>query len=103
MSFISATCNPPCENGVCVSNNNCSCTDGYVGATCSVQGWHNGEILCSELVFNFFYTVVNECDINPCENEGSCSLVGRSYICHCANGYYGSFCQHSPPIGELQV
>ena len=103
MSFISVTCNPPCENGVCVSTNNCSCTDGYVGATCSVQGWHNGK-KCLELVFQFFYTVVNECDvINPCENEGSCSLVGRSYICNCVNGYYGSFCQHSPPIGELQV
>lgn len=41
--------------------------------------------------------VVNECDVNPCQNGGSCSLIGQNYVCDCVNGFQGSFCQSRPP------
>ena len=28
-------CSPKCENGVCLENNTCSCSDGYQGNRCS--------------------------------------------------------------------
>lgn len=41
--------------------------------------------------------VVNECDVNPCQNGGTCSLIGQNYVCDCVNGFQGSFCQSGPP------
>ncbi len=35
---ISVVCDPPCVNGACVQNNNCSCSEGYEGDTCDVSG-----------------------------------------------------------------
>ena len=31
-------CDPPCENGGCVENDTCKCSEGYTGATCRTQG-----------------------------------------------------------------
>lgn len=34
-------CDPPCENGVCVANDNCSCSMGFSGETCADKSKHN--------------------------------------------------------------
>ena len=36
--FYTVTCDPPCENGACVDNDICTCSDGYIGATCTELG-----------------------------------------------------------------
>ena len=35
---IPVVCDPPCENGVCVENDTCKCTDAFSGPTCSTPG-----------------------------------------------------------------
>ena len=37
-SYFAVVCDPPCENGACVTTNNCLCTEGYIGDTCSTPG-----------------------------------------------------------------
>ena len=75
---ITVICSPPCEFGICVSNDTCSCADGYTGDTCADR-------------------MVRECEINPCENGGTCSLVATSYVCSCPEGYTGLFCEQIEP------
>ena len=31
-------CDPPCENGTCVSNDTCSCSTGFEGERCTEAG-----------------------------------------------------------------
>ena len=35
----------------------------------------------------------NECDPNPCQNEGSCVDGDDEYTCDCADGWTGNNCQ----------
>ena len=37
-SFFPVVCDLPCENGVCVENDTCKCTDAFSGPTCSTPG-----------------------------------------------------------------
>lgn len=96
--FFAVICEPPCENGACVDNNTCTCSDGYIGPTCSELGncsWQ--EIPYLIIILLSHSTVVNSCDVNPCKNGGSCSLIGQNYVCDCVSGFRGSFCQNKSP------
>jgi len=31
-------CDPLCQNGVCLSNNTCQCSDGFQGERCTIPG-----------------------------------------------------------------
>ena len=73
---LSVVCDPPCENGVCVQNDTCSCSEGFGGNTCAEPD-------------------VRECEENICENGGTCKVVGVSTICTCPEGYTGLLCQES--------
>lgn len=73
-TFSVVSCSPPCENGVCVADDVCSCSGGYTGER------------CEEAMFT-------ACDVNPCENGGNCSMLVGSYICSCPFEYSGSQCQ----------
>lgn len=75
-----AVCTPPCLNGACVSTDTCSCSAGYIGERCETP-------------------VFTECDSSPCENNGSCVILGGSYICNCGPDFTGSECQ--TPLGKL--
>ena len=33
--FIIVVCDPPCVHGACISDNNCSCSEGYDGENCN--------------------------------------------------------------------
>ena len=78
---LAVVCSPPCQSGVCVQNDTCSCADGFTGATCAES-------------------IVRECDVNPCVNGGTCTLIATSYVCSCLDGYSGLFCEESeaPPF-----
>lgn len=45
------------------------------------------------------FTVYSECDVNQCQNEGSCRKLGVSYICECAEGFSGLLYQ----TGKLYI
>lgn len=49
-----------------------------------------------EAYFNFmliFFSVdVNECDFNPCENNGTCVNNNGSYTCNCTDGWKNRNC-----------
>ena len=35
---VTVVCNPSCQNGACVDNNTCRCSEGYIGHTCDTVG-----------------------------------------------------------------
>nr|XP_022308447.1 sushi, von Willebrand factor type A, EGF and pentraxin domain-containing protein 1-like isoform X3 [Crassostrea virginica] len=77
-------CQPnPCNGHPCVDMVNaykCQCQDGYTGEMCQ-----NPPDYCRD---------------NPCENNGTCSNLGRKFICSCPTGYKGNQCQVQIVNGE---
>ena len=39
-------------------------------------------------------TTLTTCDVNVCENGGTCYLLSGSAQCACADGYSGSTCSY---------
>ena len=37
-SLNAVVCNRPCENGACVANDTCACSEGFIGNTCDEIG-----------------------------------------------------------------
>ncbi|XP_064398468.1 sushi domain-containing protein 2-like isoform X2 [Halichondria panicea] len=81
---VPIVCDPPCVNGACVQNNNCSCNEGYEGDTCDVS-------------------VVSACDTNICENNGVCVKHVLTYTCNCPNGYIGDYCEEKEPPFQIRL
>lgn len=48
----------------------------------------------------FFGTDVNECDLFPCQNNGTCINSLGSYTCECETGWQGQDC-HIGKSGDL--
>lgn len=53
----------------------CLCNTGYTGKTCIEE--------------------INECDSNPCKNQGSCNDLLGDYKCECLNDFTGKNCADS--------
>lgn len=84
IQFNAVLCDPPCENGVCVANDTCSCSEGYTGETCDEP-------------------IVSECAENLCENGGTCTRTATTSVCSCPDGYTGLLCQESSMSLNLNV
>ncbi|XP_069756072.1 hyaluronan-binding protein 2-like isoform X2 [Narcine bancroftii] len=41
----------------------------------------------------FDYSEEDSCSMNPCENEGTCEVIGSNFKCHCHPLYTGKTCQ----------
>ncbi|KAH9490225.1 hypothetical protein Btru_036094 [Bulinus truncatus] len=50
----------------------CVCKPGYIGNNCS--------------------QLIDSCAGEPCQNGGTCEMMGRSYTCHCLTGFTGVNC-----------
>ena len=89
---VTVVCNPPCQNGGCVDNNTCRCSEGYIGCTCDTVG---KNLIGNNNVYvpTYYYAVYTECIQNPCQNQGTCRLLAGSYSCVCMSGYTGNFCE----------
>ncbi|XP_071849859.1 uncharacterized protein [Apostichopus japonicus] len=67
----SQDCNPPCNFGNC-ENNECICFPGYTGDQCQI--------------------VIDYCEENPCQNDGTCQGFIGGYACDCVDGWDGTNC-----------
>ena len=74
------------------------------------SGFHNNLLHCSDSscrsVVNFDYNLKldihrDECNPNPCRNNGTCHDLISSFSCECPVGYTGSCCQYLN--GRLRV
>ncbi|KAK2912890.1 hypothetical protein Q8A73_007003 [Channa argus] len=57
---------------------NCTCPVGFTGTLCEDE--------------------INECEVNPCENQGTCVNTAGSFYCQCQSGFHGPVC--SPDVDE---
>lgn len=51
---------------------NCTCPAGFTGTLCEDD--------------------IDECEVNPCENKGTCVNTLGGFYCHCQSGFSGSVC-----------
>lgn len=45
----------------------------------------------------FLFTDVNECELFPCQNGGTCRNTAGGYVCECMPGWEGKDCEHGKP------
>jgi len=38
---------------------------------------------------------IDECESNPCQNNGTCADKVNGFVCTCTDGYTGSLCETS--------
>lgn len=73
----------------------------------SIKGPNNtrlyrAERLSTLLIATLFLLEINECDVNPCLNHGTCDDRINDFICYCPSGFTGKICEsgrYSNPIG----
>jgi hypothetical protein len=71
-----------CLNGGVCYNGSCNCSLGFTGNHCEIN--------------------INDCEVNPCENNGACTDLINGFICTCPASYVGPtcsvpYCQSSNP------
>ncbi|KAI6653592.1 Neurogenic locus notch-like protein 1 [Oopsacas minuta] len=104
-------CEPePCmNNGTCVdqvNDYNCTCVNGWVGKNCSECGLtcNNGQqnSNCSVCLCDPGYTGtaceidINDCEPEPCMNNGTCQDQVNDYNCTCVIEWIGKNCSECP-------
>lgn len=63
-------CDPPCENGACVSNNTCSCATGFEGEQCTEAGNISQSLWPGHSAWWLFI---------ECKQEGNVGYLQRGY------------------------
>lgn len=48
----------------------------------------------NELINNNFQLHVDECAVNPCQNNGTCVSTESDYSCECKDGFEGALTSH---------
>ncbi|XP_012658923.1 protein delta homolog 1 isoform X2 [Otolemur garnettii] len=123
---VRACTSTPCaNNGSCVNLENgqykCSCIPGYTGRNClkkegpcanngspcqnggscvDDEGWASHvSCLCPPgFSGNFCEIAGDNCDPNPCENDGVCTDIGGDFRCRCPAGFVDKTC--SRPVNS---
>lgn len=45
--------------------------------------------------FIFHYSDIDDCESQPCQNNGTCTNMINDYLCHCTVGFNGRNCSNS--------
>lgn len=121
--FVGSTCDihrcqvTKCLNGgTCNDDGTCTCVEGYIGALCGIAActfvhcYHGGTCIsgrctCLEdFTDDFCETQIDDCEGNPCQNDGVCEDLVRSYRCRCLPGFNGTHCEDKiVPLSEKQI
>jgi jagged-like protein len=86
----------PCENGgTCVDKINafqCICKEGWEGALCNIS--KSSSIYCAlyHRPSLFVFADTDDCNANPCRNNGTCVDRIADFECNCKNGWKGKTC-----------
>ena len=57
--------------------------------------WLNTIIFCC---IQLCFLDIDECEENPCQNEGTCENEEGSYTCNCGEGFKGDNCDEGIDI-----
>ena len=68
----------------------CNCVDGWEGDVCQ-----NSELFLYHTQNNTKFTVTDNCDPNPCKEDGLCTNLFNDYSCECIFGLQGKDCSES--------
>ena len=49
---------------------------------------------------HIFISDINNCEPNPCQNDGTCTDGVDTYTCSCVTGFEGSECQTSKLLSQ---
>uniref|UniRef100_A0A8C9SXT2 Delta-like protein n=1 Tax=Scleropages formosus TaxID=113540 RepID=A0A8C9SXT2_SCLFO len=95
----------PCRNGgTCidrVSVYQCICSDGWEGVHCETSELSCALKRSNVLLLPFpLLSDINDCSVNPCQNEGSCRDLVNDFYCECTNGWKGKTCHSSNQCDE---
>ena len=104
----------PCHhNGTCIDSINsfsCQCMPGWIGTKCETSKqirYINANTIKSviyaevEIVIqleHFPYLILDVCQSNPCQNNGTCAEVINSFTCQCMPGWTGTKCETGKQI-----
>ena len=84
---VPAICEPRCSNGgECVFPNDCRCSTGWLGDTCSIRNVQDGHLKTILLPYKYSTAI---CTHN-CSGRGTC--VGPETCTDCAEGWTGDSC-----------
>ncbi|ETE62036.1 EGF-like repeat and discoidin I-like domain-containing protein 3, partial [Ophiophagus hannah] len=92
-SYATGPCLPnPCHNGGTCEISEAYRGDTFIGYICKCPAGFNG-IHCQHNV--------NECETEPCKNDGICTDLVANYSCECPGEFMGRNCQYkcSGPLG----
>ncbi|GIY94196.1 protocadherin Fat 1, partial [Caerostris extrusa] len=77
----------------------CNCGAGS-NCTFTCSGWlcwyPTKECICKEGYKEISGTCVGPCSTNPCKNEGTCRVEGKSFKCDCKRPFKGNTCEEGP-------
>ena len=105
----------PCNNGGnCtdgIATYTCACPSGFKGADCEFSK-QNSSIIWFHYSLTKIYSHylrscitnlssykiiqdIDDCQSNPCQNDGQCEDGINSFTCHCSHGFIGHDCSIS--------
>ena len=77
-------------NGACLSNNTCSCSEGYTGHLCELEGTVIKVILPTQVLHYILSVTIDVYMCNPPCVNGACL---RNNTCSCNEGFTGALCE----------
>ncbi|XP_033106905.1 IgGFc-binding protein-like [Anneissia japonica] len=81
-----------CTNFTCHRESTCGPVDGDYGCICN-EGFLGNGLECQS----------DPCFVNPCQNGGTCTSTGSSFVCTCPAGVTGETCTSLTWNGEYDV
>ena len=57
--------------------------------------------VASFIVYHIYFLETDECESNPCLNNGTCTDLVYDYNCTCEHGYFGRNCENGTYIHTL--